>query len=107
MGRLTGALRLSIIRAEIEVILPRGKNPTEVQAKALGTHERLMDSTAITVEKKKELTEKYNRLNPFQLKTCIERKLRHIWDTRRRFEEHTNSRALAQLSHSHRGNIPT
>ena len=42
-------------------------------------YQRLMESTHITEAKKQELTEVYNRLNPFKLKKTIQQKLNKIF----------------------------
>ncbi|RUR17221.1 transposase [Legionella sp. km535] len=57
-----------------------------VQAKIIKKHskpetpyQRLMKSEFITVEKKAELTETYNQLNPFKLQKAIQKKLKRIF----------------------------
>lgn len=57
-----------------------------VQAKIIKKHskpetpyQRLMKSEFITIEKKAELTETYNQLNPFKLQKAIQKKLKRIF----------------------------
>ena len=57
-----------------------------VQAKIIRKHskpetpyQRLIKSEHISVEKKKELTEIYNQLNPFMLQKAIQKKLKRIF----------------------------
>jgi len=57
--------------------------------------ERLMQSSAITDERKRELAAKEKALNPFKLKASIEAKLKRIWDTQREFGQTHNQRSVA------------
>ena len=47
-------------------------------------YERLMACPQISDQVKKDLTKKFDSLNPFELKAGIERKLKLIWDTQRK-----------------------
>lgn len=58
----------------------------QVQAKIIGKHskpetpyQRLMKSEHASEDKKKELTEVYNQLNPFMLQKTIQKKLKLIF----------------------------
>lgn len=42
-------------------------------------YQRLLNSSLISKEKKRELTEVYKKLNPFQLKKNLEKKLKHLF----------------------------
>ena len=58
-------------RVESKIIKKHDKPATPYQ--------RLMSSKYITEEKKQELTEIYNQLNPFELKKAIQKKLNVIF----------------------------
>ncbi len=69
-------------------------------------HQRLMESTSISEEAKKAMQAKFESLNPFHLKDGIERKLKKIWDTQRRFEQRKTQK-VTHLKLIPSGNIPS
>ncbi|MDR3442678.1 MAG: integrase, partial [Legionella sp.] len=48
-------------------------------SKPVTPYQRLMESEHINENKKKELTETYNQLNPFELQKIIQKKLKRIF----------------------------
>jgi hypothetical protein len=68
------------------------------------SYQRLMECPQISDQVKKDLTQKYDSLNPFELKAGIERKLKLIWNIQKKFEQTLNRRSVALLSS---GNIPS
>jgi hypothetical protein len=60
-------------------------------------YQRLMECPQIPDQVKQDLTKKYDSLNPFELKAGIERKLKVIWDTQKKFEQTSNQRSVAVL----------
>jgi len=65
--------------------------------KPLTPYQRLMQCPQIPEQVKKDLTQKYDSLNPFELKAGIERKLKIIWDMQRKFDQTRNQRSVALL----------
>lgn len=60
-------------------------------------HQRFMECPQIPDQVKQDLTQKFNLLNPFELKAGIERKLKRIWDTQKNFEQTRKLRSVAPL----------
>ncbi len=60
-------------------------------------YQRLMECSQIPDQVKKDLTKKFESLNPFELKDGIERKLKRIWDTQKKFEQTHKLRSVASL----------
>ncbi len=66
-------------------------------SKPMTPYQRLMECSQIPDQVKKDLTKKFESLNPFELKDGIERKLKRIWDTQKKFEQTHKLRSVASL----------
>lgn len=74
-------------------------------SKPITPYHRLMECSQISDPVKEELKKKYESLNPFELKAGIERKLKRIWDTQKKFEQSRKLRSVAPPRSLPPGNI--